>query len=406
MSPDRSTDDWNDPGNTQLWIGACALIAALSLTPLIADPYPVELLAPRTALVAGGAKAAVLSLMLLAFAVEAWSWRMRECWIALAVILLLAAALVSCHWWIVDSDPVRSAWQREKYLEILNHVADAPHNYRALPYGFTRGVELLTHDWWFSCLAYRWFFTAWFLWGCYGFARRFLSIRNAWLSLFIVVALYPLSIIYYWGQLTDPMSHALFVFSMIFILDNRILPLAATLALGILAKETAILLVPAYAARIWMRPRAASEKQAVKYRTALSDVVIPSVFLAILGLAAFLAARLPLHWRPGYEAINGTGGLMIGTNLGIGTPLYIGSAPTWQNYAHPLVFVGVFIPPIIYHWNQVDVRLRAMFVTLTPLLLLSNLAFSWMYESRNYVPLLPLLTTMALPTKAGMRDEG
>jgi hypothetical protein len=38
-----------------------------------------------------------------------------------------------------------------------------------------------------------------------------------------------------------------------------------------------------------------------------------------------------------------------------------------------------------------------MFLVLMPLLLASNLCFGWLYESRNYVPLLPLLTALALP---------
>jgi len=57
--------------------------------------------------------------------------------------------------------------------------------------------------------------------------------------------------------------------------------------------------------------------------------------------------------------------------------------------------VGAFLPFIAFGWRRIDGRLKAIFLTLTPLMLLVNLCFGWMYESRNYMPLVPLLATMA-----------
>ena len=51
--------------------------------------------------------------------------------------------------------------------------------------------------------------------------------------------------------------------------------------------------------------------------------------------------------------------------------------------------------------RRVEPRLRTACVTLTPLLLLSNVCFGWMYESRNYMPLVPLLAVAALPSTRG-----
>ena len=86
---------------------------------------------------------------------------------------------------------------------------------------------------------------------------------------------------------------------------------------------------------------------------------------------------------------------------GIGPPVAFTTTPLWANYVHPLLFVGPFLPPLIWRWRRIDPRLRTACVTLTPLLLLSNLCFGWMYESRNYVPLVPLLATAALPVRPG-----
>jgi hypothetical protein len=49
----------------------------------------------------------------------------------------------------------------------------------------------------------------------------------------------------------------------------------------------------------------------------------------------------------------------------------------------------------VWGWRRIDRRLQAICCTLVPLLLLSNLCFGWLYESRNYMPLIPLLATMA-----------
>ena len=106
-----------------------------------------------------------------------------------------------------------------------------------------RSLEHVTGDWTFSCVAYRWFFSWWFVWGCYRFARLWFSGPLSLLPLLPVAALYPLSVWYYMGQLTDPLSHSLFVFACLWTVRDRTALLAASLALGVLAKETVVLMV-------------------------------------------------------------------------------------------------------------------------------------------------------------------
>jgi hypothetical protein len=298
-------------------------------------------------------------------------------------VAFLALALTACHWLIVDRDSFQVNWQRDLYLHVFDHQYSAPHRYRPLPYGFARLLERMTGDWLFACLAYRWFFTFWFAWAWHRFARLFLSPRRAQLALLPLPILYPLSILYYWGQLTDPLSHALLVLGMIYVVEDRWLALAGALTVGIIAKETAVLLVPAYFACYWRRGLPAWVRTA---------------FLGATAVAAFYAVRLFVDgsWRPSYQDVNGTEGLMVLTNLGIGKPLYESAAPSFEKYLQPFLFVGIFLPAIAWHWRGTDPRLRALFLTLVPLLLASNLCFGWMYESRNYLPLVPLLATMAL----------
>ena len=63
------------------------------------------------------------------------------------------------------------------------------------------------------------------------------------------------------------------------------------------------------------------------------------------------------------------------------------------------MFIGLFLVPVLWRWRAVDRRLRSLCVTVPPLVLLSSLQFSWLHESRNYLPLVPLLAAAALPVR-------
>jgi hypothetical protein len=364
-------------------------LAVVSIAPFLLEHAPVTILPPyeETWQTVAGC-GAILLLMAGAVIVRCHLDTATER-NAIALNLLfvaLAAVLTVLHWAIVDANGGKELWQRDLYEKLFAFQYSAPHQFRPLPYGFVRALERVTHDWLFSCLAYRWFFSYWFVWGWYRLARTVHTTGRALLTLAVIVPLYPLSIMNYNGQLTDPLSHALFALSMLFIWEDRPVALAPALFLGVLAKETALILVPAYFACHW-RPG--------------SKAFVTTAALGAVGVAAFLAARRPLGWPSGDRPINGAG-LMIATNLGIGPPAFAGAAPWWllQNYLHPLVFVGIFLPAVACNWRRSDRCLRTLCVVLTPLLLLSNLCYGWMYESRNYVPLLPLLTTLALPVAA------
>jgi hypothetical protein len=383
MSPEAQPEPPR-PRDSLVTAGGLVLLALLTVGPLLLEPRPADWFAPLASATATLAtEGMVLGLMTLALAVRTFLDRGEDHPFGLALLFAaLAAAMTAVHWQIVDSDPTRLRWQREDvYLPLLNHAGDAPHRYRPLPYGFVRLLERATHDWLFSCLAYRWFFTWWFLWAAYRLARRYHRPGPALLVLFPAVALYPLSIWYYWGQLADPLSHSLFLLSIIYLLEDRPWPLAASLALGVLAKETVVLLVPVYLACWWRDWRA--------WRT--------TGLLGGVCVAAYLAARLPQGWRPGLANVNGLDALMIGTNLGIGEPIAGSAAPLWENYLHPLLFVGIFLPALAWRWRRIDPGLRTVCATLTPLLVASNVCFGWLYESRNYMPLVPLLAAAVLP---------
>jgi hypothetical protein len=370
-----------------------ACIAAASLIPLIFEARPVDWILPyHTEFDRGAAKAIAVLLLVLPLAVRDFFDRETE---PMAVsltsgFLVLAGLATAWHGYAVDSHPSSAKWQKDLYLLVLNQQPDEqgqlniPHQFRPLPYGFVRTFEWITGDWWFSCVVYRWCFTFWFLWGAHRFARLFLKPMPALLTILPLVPLYPLSVQYYEGQLTDPLSHALFILALIYIVQDRWILLAVTLALGVMAKETVLLLTVSYFACYWRLGWPALLKTAV---------------LSVACVAAYFAVRAPIGWQLGFDKINGTEGLMIESNLGIdlglGFAKYKGAAPIMMNYLHPLLFVGAFLPFIAFGWRRIDGRLKAIFLTLTPPMLVVNLCFGWMYESRNYMPLVPLLATMA-----------
>lgn len=362
------------------------LVALVALLGLVMERAPVSWAdGPEPAWLAWAAKILVVAVFLGVIALRAKLDAAVEPWWVPAGLVGLSGLMTLCHYLMVDQHAEPAQWQRDIYLHILNQRADPPHQFRALPYGFTRVLELLTGDWWFACIAYRWFFSYWFVWSWLRFARLFLPPRPALATLGVLLVYYPLSVQYYWGQLTDPLSHALFVLALIYLVQDRVWLLAAALALGICAKETVVLLVPVYVACYWRGG----------LRTWLRAAALGAVCVA-----AFLGARLPFGWQSGAGAMNGVERLMVGTNLGLDRLGWTETAartfvPLAMNYLHPLAFVVPFVPFIVRNWRHTDGRLKAIFLTLTPLVLLSSLCYSWLYESRNYVPLLPVLTTMA-----------
>src|SRR5579883_556763 len=369
---------------TLVTAASLGLLAFLSLGPLLAEPRRDAFLEPYSSTVATTVAAAVvLLLMMLALAVRVHLDRPSEPCAARNMMrfAVLAALMTFLHWIEVDRFDVPRQWQQTIYLQQFNGLYEAPHNYRPMPQGFVCLIERITHNWDFACISYRWFFTVWFLWASYRLARRYLDPNRALLVLVPLVLLYPLSVLHYWGQLTDPLSHTLFVLAFLYLLEDRPLALASALALGIFAKETAVIVAPAYLACYWRRG----------VRTWLI-----TASLGVVCVAAYLAVRLPLGWQPAADSINGVG-LVIAPNLGYEHPFAVMPVPLWENLLHPMLFIGAFVPFIIRQWRCIHPQLRALFLVVTPLLLLSNLCFGWLYESRNYMPLVPLLATLALP---------
>jgi hypothetical protein len=360
------------------------LLAVLSLPPLLAGGQRDWASGHSSATAALAARAAVL-LGMLAFI----GWAARPTGATLAVAAL-AAALALGHRLGIDERPDAAAFQRTVYRQILRLGPGpaeecVPHAYRPLSYGFVRTLELATGDWPFACLAYRWFFQFWFLWGAYRLAALYVSPAAALAAPVVCAVYYPLSVLRYAGQLTDPVSHALFAWGLVWIVQDRRGLLLAALVLGMLAKETAVLLVPAY----W-----------ACHRREGTRTVLWSVAFLVVCTAAFLAPRWPLGWRPG-ASLNGVEGtLLLSANFAPREMDARTSVPLAEHWLHPLAFVVPFVPLAAWGWRQTPPSLRALALTVVPLMIGVHVTMSWSYESRNYMPALPVLAALAVHTFA------
>jgi hypothetical protein len=396
------------PSSIILSITGLALLAVLSLAPLLlgrgaVQPVGTPLLGSREI-----GKAVVLLGMALAILVRALADRRQEPYALLLNLgfVLIAAGATICHWCVVEAryqitdgerDYFEVQYQSDLYYALLNGEKKdlgagqftVPHLYRPLPYGFARTLEWLTGNWWFACWSYRWFFTFWFVWSYYQFARHFRSPGKSLVALAAYPILYPFSILYYKGQLTDPMSHALFALALCYVVEDRWFLLAVTVALGVLAKETALIIVLAYFVCQIGRPLSA---------------LVRSSGPALAGGVAYLAARVPFGWRPGSSSINGTP-LNLRANLWKDALAPFPESIKHQFIIQPCIFIVIFLPFIAWRWRQAEWPLKALFLTLVPVLFASQLLYGWLYESRNYVPLLPVLTTLAL-APASYNNQG
>jgi hypothetical protein len=385
---------------------ALGMVAVLSIGPLVLVKRPVELTSLDNRLIGFESRPFILAAMWLVIVYRAWldrRWGLHALLINVS-LGALAVAMSGWHWCAVDTalevqpngslKPITEAWQHQVYMHVLsrqptwgNH-SFVPHVYRPLPYGFARFLEVLTGDWHFACWSYRWFFTYWFLWASWTFCRHYHASSVAWALVGWVILLYPFSLWYSGGQLTDPMSHALFVLALIYIVTDQWWPLLMSLVLGVAAKETAVILVLGYCACYWRRGLA---------------TLVKSLGLLLGCACAYVAVRVPVGWLHSlanetslYQSINATSALMIRRNLRV----LMDWADYWphgiENYLLPLLFVGPFVPGIVRNWARINPCLRALAISVAPLVLVSSLCFSWMREARNYMPLVTLLASAAI----------
>lgn len=301
----------------------------------------------------------------------------RERGLRLLLMAGLALLTTDIHYMQVDkngqlhAESPNEVWQKELHREVLAFSPGViPHSYRFLPDMLVGGLEALNGSYNTSRALYRISFQLLLFTALYVFARIFVNDMAALLSLALYAAIYPVSVRFYNGQLTDPMSHLSFVLSYIFIYRRRWGALALVFLGGVLAKES-VAAMGIFA--IWWHRRSAPDRN-----RALATFGGTLLFL-------WLVRKLVL------------GGVELNYSHASG----VGFDHIARNWAYSKLWVrqfiftfGIFVPFLIWGWRRVPAYLRETSLYLLVVLSVTNLLFSWMMESRNLVPLTLVLVVV------------
>ena len=295
--------------------------------------------------------------------------------ILVILIVLLTGFVNQVHHYFVDqgtgwSQPTNTVWQERLQINVVNMAPGvAPHSYRFLPNGIVLWMQLLRVDFWAARDIYRLIFGLLLFYAIYRFARLYTDYLGCLLTLLLVAVVYPMSFENYAGQLTDPLSHLSFVLAFIFLATGNFELLLSTLLIGSLAKETVLALSGFYLlfcrrdkGYLWKAP-----------------------VLCLASLAVYYGVRLfVLHGAlQQYRQVSGVDPNHIATNF---------FGPTWALAALILLAYVVFLA---LAWKETPAFLNRLALYLIPVLLVSNLFFGWLRETRNYMPAVFVLAVIA-----------
>jgi hypothetical protein len=241
-------------------------------------------------------------------------------------------------------------------------------------------MSLCTGDFVFSYLAYRFFFTFLVCQAIYTFARLYLSPRDAVIVVLFYAAFYPLSTRYYYGNLVDPMLHAVMLAALTCCQRRQFWQVFWLFVLGMFIKETMLLIIPCY---YLMNTETFRLRD---YRTLWCLAL-----LVVTGLGVFLACRIPFHFNYDLKTLNRTYGLMVYGNLGLASGQAQSTVSVFQRYLHPILFIFMWLPLIIWRRKLLPPSLFWTALYLAFAFYLTNLCFGWNYESRNFIPALIFL---------------
>jgi hypothetical protein len=386
---DRGTLQETDMKNIPTVIIVCVLWIAFGASPILFSSPPL----PTVFFFTGhpGLQMAGKALLVLALAIITRGiWQQdpepgRLKTIRYFGFALLAALLTDLHFHTVDL--FHMDWQINQYGGILMHNYQPPDQYRFLPQGTLWWMALSNGDFIFSYLAYRFFFTFLLCHAIYRLARLYLSPQNSILIVFLYGAFYPLSTRYYYGNLLDPMSHLVMVTAFYYCRLRKFWSFFWLFVLGVFIKETMLLLAPCYYLMNLETTRLREERN---WRQI--------ILLGITGMAVFFACRLPFHFVYSFESLNRTPQCMIYANLGMSRAQVWSTVPVFERYLHPVLFLFMWLPLIIWQRRRLPVSLFWTSLYLAAGLYATNLCFGWNYESRNFIPglVLLLISTMII----------
>lgn len=298
-----------------------------------------------------------------------------------AFILIILIALLTCftnqiHHYFVDEGNIWPAafqmnnlqWQERLQIAIARGDLVVPHVYRFLPNGVVLWMQLLRINFDVARDIYRWIVGLLLLYAIYCLARRYTDYLGGIMALLLVSAVYPMSFESYAGQLTDPMSHLSFVLAFLFLATGHFEYLLSTLIIGSLAKETVLAMTGFYA--LFCRQDRHYWRKAA--------ILCASTLIAYYGVRL-----LVLRGSMRYKQISGVDPHHAIDNL---------KQRDWPMAVVILLAYSIFL---VIGWKETPGMLKRLALYLIPVLVISNVFFGWLHETRNYMPAVFVLAVIA-----------
>ncbi len=305
------------------------------------------------------------------------------------MVFLLTSITNGIHRYYIDHSSLSSQisnlnWQiavQEGVMRLSSSFA--PHSYRFLPNCIVRWMQLAGFSYENARDVYRLIVGLLVFYALYRYARLFAVYGGAILAMMLVALIYPISFEYYAGQLTDPLSQLSFILVFIFLETSSFGLFLSTLIIGSLAKET-VLAMAGYYLLFGRAERHYFSKAALLVCAVVADYF--GVRWLVLGGSA--------SYR--YSQVSGMTPADVRMNLHSGRWLPL-----------LLLTVGSLIPFLLANWKDTPTGLKRQALFLFPVLLLSSIFFSWLFETRNFMPLVFVLAVAAGRYLSGilLRDE-
>jgi len=296
--------------------------------------------------------------------------------VVLVLLVILFTGLTNnLHSFNVDQatnyfpDPNR-VWQNNVHNLVMRFSLEVlPHSYRFLPNSIVRWMQLARIDFDSARDLYRLIVGLLLFYSIYKYARLYCNYTGALISMLFIAAVCPVTFEHYGGQLTDPLSHLSFVLAFIFLETEEFALLLSTLLIGSLAKETVLAMAGYY----------------VLFHRKERNYLLKAAVLCVAGVAVYFGVRVfVLHGMMHYNQASGMMPDHVWEN--------------WQNgeWQEPfLLTVGALLPFLALGWKQTALALKRQALFLLPVLFISGLLFSWLRESRNFMPLVFVLAVIA-----------
>jgi hypothetical protein len=287
-------------------------------------------------------------------------------WQVALTALLLGVGNGMLHWQAVDR-PWRD-YQAAEHARVIAGTFDSPDQYRIMTYALAEGLVRLgvpvhsAHEIW------RVIFTATALFVFYRFVRGWFPPLQAALGMFMVAAAIPLTYVYYMMQVSDPLNTLIFFLAFWAMREQRDLWLLPLVGVGMLNRESPLMLPVFYMAVRWGQP----------WRSWIGLLLATT----LLAIGVYFGLRLWIGPRPPCCSTDPIEHLLI-------------NFTDWRAYVDALGVLNIALWAGWLGWRRRPAFLRRA-ALVVPVFLIPYLMFGTVREARYYLPVLAVLVPMTL----------